>query len=121
MAESLWQLLPPPTQRRTQQLLATGSFPDYAELVARAHQSSLRVGMFLAGDFALAARVVLAESGARVEPPSLDNLRDLCQSVPALADLLRLAINPQYANARWRDEEEDEAVSRTPSGRFSLV
>jgi tetratricopeptide (TPR) repeat protein len=119
MAESLWQVLPPPTQRRTQQLLASGSFPDYGELLARAHQSGLRVGMFLAGDFGIAARMVLAESGTRVDAPTPDNLRDLCQGVPALADLLRLAINPQYANARWRDEE-DAAASRSPSGRFSL-
>jgi len=119
MAESLWQVLPPPTQRRTQQLLASGSFPDYGELLARAHQSGLRVGMFLAGDFGIAARMVLAESGTRMDAPTPDNLRDLCQSVPALADLLRLAINPQYANARWRDEE-DAAASRSPSGRFSL-
>jgi hypothetical protein len=118
MAESLWQILSPPTQRRTQQLMASSSFPDYAELVARAHQSGLRVGMFLAGDFGIAARTVLAESGTRVDAPSIDTLRDLCQSVPALADLLRLAINPQYANARWRDEE-DATVPRTPSGRFS--
>ena len=32
---------------------AAGSFPDHPELVARADQSGRRVGMFLAGDFAL--------------------------------------------------------------------
>ncbi len=43
------------------ELLGGGTFPDHPELVARAEQSGRRVGMFLAGDFAWAARQLVAE------------------------------------------------------------
>ena len=91
------------------------------ELLARAHQSGRRVGMFLAGDFAAAARWLLAESGYRVdEPPSLVTLRSLCEQVPALADLLRLAVSPEYASARWHVVAPNAPRGTISSGRFSL-
>jgi tetratricopeptide (TPR) repeat protein len=117
MAESFWQFLPPRTQRRMQRLLGEG-VPDYDELVATAHQSARRVGMFLAGDFGHAARVTLAECGREVPLASVSDLRAACREIPQLADLLRLAVSPEYASARWYDG--DAGVSRNPSGRFSL-
>ena len=58
---------------------AAGSFPDHPELVARAEQSGRRVGMFLAGDFAWAARQLVAESPLHVGlAPSLGTLHALC-------------------------------------------
>jgi hypothetical protein len=71
--------------------------------------------MFLAGDFAHAARVTIAECAPHVPLASVNDLRGACESVPQLADLLRLAVSPEYASARWYDESE-----RSPSGRFSL-
>jgi hypothetical protein len=77
--------------------------------------------MFLAGDFAYAARTLLSESAARVEEtPSLATLRSLCEQVPALADLLRLAVSPEYAEARWHPVAPTSPRGSMPSGRFSL-
>ena len=77
--------------------------------------------MFLAGDFAFAARALLSESGSRVdEPPTLGSLRALCERVPQLADLLRLAVSPEYAEARWHTLAPTSPRGSVSSGRFSL-
>ncbi|MGH7296892.1 MAG: hypothetical protein ACRELB_18275, partial [Polyangiaceae bacterium] len=55
LAESFWQIIPARTQRRLQELLGAAEVAEYEVLVARAHQSGRRVGMFLGGDFAVAA------------------------------------------------------------------
>jgi hypothetical protein len=118
MAESFWQILPPRTQRRMQRLLGGGPVPEYDELVASARQSARRVGMFLAGDFAYAARVTVSECAPEVPLASISDLQAACEKIPQLADLLRLAVSPEYASARWYDG--DAAGARSPSGRFSL-
>jgi hypothetical protein len=121
LAESFWQIVPARTQRRLQELLGSAPLPDYEDLVASAHQSGRRVGMFLAGDFAFATRALLAESAARVaEPPTLASLRALCEHVPPLADLLRLAVSPEYAAARWHAGAPTTPRGTVSSGRFSL-
>ncbi len=121
LAQSFWQTVPARTQRRLQELLGGGGFPDHLELVARAEQSGRRVGMFLAGDFAWAARQLVAESPEHVGvAPSLDTLRDLCDRLPALADLLRLAVSPEYAEARWHVVAPAAQRGMLSSGRFSL-
>lgn len=121
LAESFWQIVPARAQRRLQEVLGASPIPDYEELVARAHQSGRRVGMFLAGDFAYATRALLAESAHRTEePPSLGTLRNLCENMPAFADLLRLAVSPEYAAARWHSGTPAPPRGTISSGRFSL-
>jgi hypothetical protein len=119
LAESFWQIVPARTQRRLQELLGVAGVAEYEELVARAHQSGRRVGFFLSADFASASRTLLAELGI-VEAPSLASLRGLCEEVPALADLLRLAVSPEYANARWHVVAPNAPRGTSSSGRFSL-
>jgi hypothetical protein len=121
LAESFWQIIPARTQRRLQQLLGSASFVEYDELVARASQSGWRVGLFLAGDFASAARGLLAESAEQFEgTPTLATLKLLCERVPMLADLLRLAVSPEYADARWHAVASASRRGSPSSGRFSL-
>jgi len=121
LAESFWQIVPARTQRRLQELLGAASVAEYEELVGRAHQSGRRVGLFLSGDFAGASRAILAEVGPRSgEVPTVDSLRGLCEEVPALADLLRLAVSPEYASARWHVVAQGAPRGTSSSGRFSL-
>jgi tetratricopeptide (TPR) repeat protein len=121
MAESFWQIVPARAQRRLQELLGSGGFGEYEDLVGRAQQSGRRVGMFLAGDFACAARVVVAESAPHLEASlSTQNLRQLCDELPALADLARLAVSREYADARWHVVAPPTQRGTMPSGRFSL-
>jgi hypothetical protein len=121
LAQSFWQTVPARTQRRLQELLGTGNFPDHPELAARAEQSGRRVGMFLAGDFAWAARQLLSESpSGALTVLSLDTLRPLCEELPMLADLLRVAVSPEYAAARWHVLASPSQRGMLASGRFSL-
>ena len=121
LAESFWQIIPASAQRRLQELLRSANVADYGELVEASLQSGRRVGMFLSGDFACAARSLLAESGSgNVREPTLGNLRELCSGMPALADLLRLAVRPEYADARWHSVASASQRRTGSSGRFSL-
>jgi len=103
LAENLWQALAPRAQRRLKELLANAEDAPLDLVLERAKQSGRRVGMFLTGDFAHAARALLAEhpplDAAELERPG--GLTRLCADLPALADLYRLAIRPEYADARW--------------------
>jgi cellulose synthase operon protein C len=120
LAESFWQIIPASAQRRLQELLRTAALADYGELVESALQSGRRVGMFLSGDFGCAARALLAESAVSQERPTLENLRALCVASPVLADLLRLAVRSEYADARWHSGASASHRRAVSSGRFSL-
>jgi hypothetical protein len=103
LAEILWQTLSPRAQRRLKELLGNDDPTPFELVVERANQSGRRVGMFLTGDFAHAARTLLNEhpavDGAELSRPG--GLLKLCGELPALADLYRLAVRPEYADARW--------------------
>lgn len=105
LAEALWHVLPPRTQRRLQTLLAPVSPDDFEVAPARSWQCTHRVGLFLAGDFRTAVRMVLAERAHAEggEPPSLHGAdwMALCHENAAVADLFKLAVSPEYAEARW--------------------
>ncbi|MGH7270999.1 MAG: hypothetical protein ACREJ3_11265, partial [Polyangiaceae bacterium] len=118
LAQSFWQSVPPRTQRRLQQNLAKAPLGAYEDLVVRARQSCARTGMFLAGDFGCAARWLLAEEvgAARASELSLSGLRAQCSEHPMLADLLCLAVSPEYAGARWHPAPSGSASS----GRLRL-
>jgi hypothetical protein len=103
LSELLWQTLSPRAQRRLKELLGNDDPTPFELVVERSIQSGRRVGMFLTGDFAHAARTVIGEHPA-LDPAELSQpggLARFCQEVPALADLYRLAVRPEYADARW--------------------
>jgi hypothetical protein len=129
LAQSFWQTIPARAQRRLQELLATSPFPDHPELSARGDQSGRRVGMFLAGDFAFAARQVVSDAAVSLRDGrargrdgllTLDSLRSLCEELPSLADLLRLAVSPEYAEARWHVVAPAAQRGMLSSGRYSM-
>ncbi len=102
LADMLWQTLPPRTQRRLKELLASTEATSVDLVLERARQSGRRVGMFLTGDFTHASRKLVTElEGSDAELAREGGLERLCAKYPSLADLLRLAIRPEYADARW--------------------
>jgi hypothetical protein len=122
LAESFWQIVPQRIQRRLQEMLGTGTHPDHDEIIERALHSGRRVGLFLAGDFATAARGLLSER--TIDPDSLvaqGALEAACARIPPLADLLRLAVSPEYAEARWHPVAPASQRGTMSSGRFSIV
>lgn len=121
LADMLWQTLAPKTQRRLRELLATTDLTPFELVLERSKQSARRIGMFLTGDFGHAARKVIADypqaSAAELERPG--GLEKLCTQLPSLADLLRLAVRPEYADARWH--LPTPASQRLSSGRLPLL
>lgn len=120
LAETLWQTLAPRSQRRLKDVLADSRGTEWDVVVERARQSGRRIGMFLTGDFGHAARSVVLEVGGDVhELERPGGLAKLCEKLPALADLLRLAVRPEYADARWH--QPTPASMRLSTGRLSKV
>ncbi|HEY8074797.1 MAG TPA: tetratricopeptide repeat protein, partial [Labilithrix sp.] len=120
LAEILWQTLAPRAQRRLKELLASDVETPFELVVERAKQSGRRVGMFLTGDFGHATQRIVSEYRRDVgmlEHPQ--GLRRLCAELPALADLFRLAIRPEYADARWHVPAPSS--SRLSSGHIRAV
>ena len=100
LVELLWQTVPGRVQKRLKELLEQEGKVPFDLVRERARQSGRRVGLFLSGDFAHAAQATLADFG-ETTAPSVDGLVEACRRVPSLADLYRLAIRPEYADARW--------------------
>jgi len=103
LAESFWHTVPPRTQRRMQELLGAAPRTSYQDIVSMVRQSSRRLGLFVAGDFTVAARAFLRERSI-----DFDSVRAsgdavaLCNQLPELADLVALASSPEFAQARLR-------------------
>lgn len=113
LAEMLWEALSPRAQRRMKELLGGDDAAPFELVIERANQSGRRLGMFLTGDFGHAARTVVGEHPA-LDPAELGKpggMAKLCDELPSLADLYRLAVRPEYADARWH-------VSPPQSKRF---
>ncbi|OJY26921.1 MAG: hypothetical protein BGO98_44165 [Myxococcales bacterium 68-20] len=121
LADMLWQTLAPRTQRKLKELLASSDATAFDLVLERAKQSGRRLGMFLTGDFGHAARRVLADF-PQADPAELERpggLERLCAQFPSLADLLRLAVRPEYADARWH--LPTPASQRLASGKLPPV
>jgi hypothetical protein len=121
IADMLWQTLTQRTQRRLKELLQSTDATPFELVLERAKQSGRRVGMFLTGDFSHAARTIVAEY-PQVDAAELDKpggLERLCAQLPSLADLLRLAVRPEYADARWH--LPTPASQRLAAGRVPPV
>jgi hypothetical protein len=121
LADMLWQTLAPRTQRRLKEILASSDATPFELVLERARQSARRMGMFLTGDFTHAAKRIVAEY-QQVDPAQLDEpggLERLCAQLPSLADLLRLAVRPEYADARWH--LPTPASQRLAAGRLPPV
>ena len=101
LGEILWQTLPTKAQRRLTELLVHATPAAFDDALARAQQAAVRVGLFVSGDFREATRAVLRDLG---QDPRIADSRaamDLVGELPALSDLYRLAIRPEYADARF--------------------
>ena len=100
-----------------------GRAREYEDLVARAHQSGRRVGLFLAGDFACAVRVLLvrvarrAPTTSRRRSPRSASCARACLRWPICC---ALAVSPEYAEARWHVVAPAAPRGMMSSGRFSL-
>ncbi|MDB4992578.1 MAG: Exonuclease SbcC [Myxococcaceae bacterium] len=119
LAESFWQTLSSKSQRRLQELLRSAPPQDFDAIAEAVRQSARRVGLFISGDFGLAVRTYLAENGH--DPAALiheEGLTGLCARLPVVADLHRLAVSPEYADARWHPMPVQSPNGPPSTGRF---
>ncbi len=118
LAASLWQAIPRGPQRRLGELLANP--PSFEAAVEGARQVARRTGLYLSGDLDAAVRTILAETGeeAMIRGRGPAELAAICQRHPPIADLVRLATSPEFAEARWRSNAAP-GQRRTPSGNLN--
>jgi tetratricopeptide (TPR) repeat protein len=103
LEQSLWQLIPPRAERRLREICAHPEGFSYEAAVQGTRQAMRRAGLFASGSLSTAVEAVAAETGYDLDPlrTSPDGLERACLENPALADLVRLAIRTEYAEARW--------------------
>ena len=101
LGQNLWQLVPPRADRRLRELCSASISYDGA--VNGTRQAMRRAGLFAAGGLAIALPLVAFELGLPPEPEDSPRwLSNLCEAQPAVADLVRLSIRTEFAEARWQ-------------------
>ncbi len=113
LAGSLWQALASPTRQRLLALRLDAGEPLEGAL-ARARRAARRAGLLACGDVAAALHEVSREQGI-ASPLALDSLEavaTLARRHPALLDLLRFALDADYAALRWGPPAEGAAGPR---------
>ena len=98
LAEVLWESMPTRSQRRLRQLCDDPRRLAYEAAMAEIRAATRRAGLFVAGDFRVAAREVALE----LELPLDRGLGAATAASPELFDLFRVATSPEYAEARWQ-------------------
>jgi hypothetical protein len=101
LAQQFWGTIPPRFQRKLQELLSSAAVQEFDVMAAAAKQSARRIALFVSGDFGFAVRAYLRERGVDANIQESGGLQLLSAEHAAVADLLRLAVSPEYADARW--------------------
>jgi hypothetical protein len=101
LGQNLWQLVPPRADRRLRELC--GAAITYDGAVNGTRQAMRRAGLFAAGGLSTALPLLAFELGLPPEPEDSPQwLVNLCNAHAPVADLVRLAIRTEFAEARWQ-------------------
>ena len=87
-------------KRRLGQLCADPGLFAFDLVIAQARYALRRAGLVVGGDLWTAVAATGEEEGF-VPPDSMSSLAEACQRSPAVLDLVRLALSPEYAEVRW--------------------
>ncbi|MCU0683138.1 MAG: hypothetical protein MUF34_12990 [Polyangiaceae bacterium] len=111
LAGSLWQSLGSPTRQRMLALGLEASDESLGDALNRARGAARRAGLLACGDVAVALREVIRDEGiaSPLAVDSLEALASLARRHPSLLDLLRLALDADYAALRWSTPAEGSA------------
>ncbi|MBW2523556.1 MAG: hypothetical protein JRI23_05250, partial [Deltaproteobacteria bacterium] len=107
MAEDLWHVVSPAEERRLREICAEPDALGYDLAHDRARRACRRAGLFASGHLPTAIRQAVAELELDVRARLDDEgaLAELCDH-PAIADLVDLAILPEYAEIRWHHQPQ---------------
>jgi hypothetical protein len=102
IAEDLWHMVSSATDQRLRQLCTNRGEMTYEAALANAKMVARRVGLFASGDIVTAIVQTINELDLQVPRPIRGEnvLRELCAE-PAVADLVDMALLPEYAESRW--------------------
>lgn len=102
VAQDLWQLVPPRSERRLRDLCSGELIADI--LVAGTRTCARRAGLFASGSLRVAITATAAELGLDLAPyrAAPDGLARLSADAAEIGDLVRLAIRTELAEARWQ-------------------
>jgi hypothetical protein len=100
LAALLWESIPARGQRRLSQLCAEPDLLAFDRVVSQARFVLRRAGLVVCADIWTAV-VATGEEEGFAPPDSLAALAECCRRSPAVADLVRLAVSPEYAEVRW--------------------
>ncbi len=122
LGQNLWQLVPPRADRRLRELCSDLTTITYEAAVAGTRQAMRRSGLFASGSLATALAQVAPDLGTPLTSyldGSADGLARACAAHPEVADLVKLAIRTELAEARWspgtaQERRRAEGASRTP-------
>ncbi|MBK8251685.1 MAG: hypothetical protein IPK82_03345 [Polyangiaceae bacterium] len=103
LEQSLWQLIPPRSERRLREICAHPQQLTFENALVGTRQAMRRAGLFASGSLSTAVRSVAEQTGYNLEPlkTAPDGLEKACAQSAEIADLVRLAIRTEYAEARW--------------------
>jgi hypothetical protein len=112
IGSELWQRVLPAAERKLR-ALASEQKLSFEDARAATDTAMRRAGLFASGDLGLAVRIALADAGVTA-PGRSEELEQLCAEHPAIADLVRLAIRMEYAEARFYAAPTSALGARRP-------
>jgi len=117
LERDLWQLVPPRGARRLSELLADSKDVTYAAARDATRRAMRRAGLFASGSVSTAISRAVVDLRLPLPVPLTDptGLHRACERHAEIADLVRLAIRTEYAEARWHAATTTE-LRRTESG-----
>jgi hypothetical protein len=101
VASFLWEAIPSRSQRRLTHLCRLPGALDHAAIAASSRRVLRRAGLLACGDIRIAVADACAEAGLPA-PTTLAELADRAVKSGPVADLLALALSPEYAELRFR-------------------
>jgi cellulose synthase operon protein C len=115
LGQNLWQLVPPRADRRLRELCVNPELITYEAAVGGTRQAMRRAGLFAVGALSTVLKLVAFEHSFQLPRATLpsgapssndmlllpDALTQICEAHAVAADLYRLAISTEFAEARW--------------------
>jgi hypothetical protein len=103
LGQNLWQLVSPRADRRLRELCADTSAITYEAAVSVTRQAMRRAGLFASGSLGTAVAQAAPDLSFQLDAyrGAPDGLARAASEHPEVADLLKLAIRTELAEARW--------------------
>ncbi|MFT3775686.1 MAG: hypothetical protein QM820_60845 [Minicystis sp.] len=103
LGQNLWQLVPPRADRRLRELLADPRAITREAALAGTRQAMRRAGLFASGSLAVTLAQLAPELSLPIDSyrAATNGLAQMCEAHPEVADLVKLAVRMEYAEARW--------------------